>query len=821
MKGKTVDLAQLISAGIDLTHKAGLLIRRVATGGEDLGIVDKAEDEVEESARKRRKSSRQEEKKKKVEDPQTIADRRAQLLITGSLRREFGPQLCVIGEEGDLGEDQSEVVKDVQLTYLKQGDTNPLLGETEMDLDPLPENLSQLRMEEVTVWVDPLDATREFTEGQYDHVTVLLGIAYAGAPVAGIMYQPFFTPTAGRCVWGCVGLGAFQWQFKDKKEEGSSSSSVQSNGCDDGVVVKSAKQIIFNDSNPNVMSYMSVSALTSEEYKEKISQQHDELRIVTSQSRGMNSAVAMNAIESLEPLKVIKYGGCGRKVLALLDEEADMYLYPCPGTKKWDTCAPHAILLAVGGILTDQFGVEYTYEKSVEHQNNDGLIASAQEYCHQTLVDACAVVPATEDITRLVNSKPITVQWLSQIFEKQGFPKGSVGYFSAPEQSAIRGKHSQCAQLILKHSREAKKSKSVGANEIPSSVFLKRIVVADLEDRTDEKWIRDIGSYEVEASFYLHFAKNLKGQGITVPRPFFVHCERNEVNFRDSKFLMVLEDLVDCEQFPLLNVSQAQSALQFLARFHGHFWCNEHRLKHANEYLWSQGGYWSIEKRGTGELRGMVEVWKQFVENWKGEYDLFKKDDIVKLGERLYSRAEFLDNHVIVDSSSSHRTVVHGDFKTANIFFPRKSSRRGSGKPKGGSNDEHAATDIVPIDFQWCGVGLSTMDVAYFICSSLSMECLEREEDLLKFYYDHLKAQESVVKDGYSFETFITDYKYTVLDYARMVVAYHWKNFASPDAIRAQESKLGRCSHNRSVSHVLWLVKKVDTLLKELEAQGH
>ena len=45
---------------------------------------------------------------------------------------------------------------------------------------------------DLTVWVDPLDATKEYTEGHLDHVTVLIGIAFGDDAVAGVIHQPFY-----------------------------------------------------------------------------------------------------------------------------------------------------------------------------------------------------------------------------------------------------------------------------------------------------------------------------------------------------------------------------------------------------------------------------------------------------------------------------------------------------------------------------------------------------------------------------------------------------------------------------------------------------
>lgn len=48
-----------------------------------------------------------------------------------------------------------------------------------------------------------------------------------------------------------------------------------------------------------------------------------------------------------------------------MEGRAHAYVFASPGCKKWDTCAPEAVLESIGGILTDLDGNYYKYNKEV------------------------------------------------------------------------------------------------------------------------------------------------------------------------------------------------------------------------------------------------------------------------------------------------------------------------------------------------------------------------------------------------------------------------------------------------------------------------
>ena len=63
----------------------------------------------------------------------------------------------------------------------------PVLTRSAPSTNPSP----QFPAEDITVWIDPLDATKEYTEKLTEYVTVMACVAVNGVPVAGVIRKPF------------------------------------------------------------------------------------------------------------------------------------------------------------------------------------------------------------------------------------------------------------------------------------------------------------------------------------------------------------------------------------------------------------------------------------------------------------------------------------------------------------------------------------------------------------------------------------------------------------------------------------------------------
>uniref|UniRef100_A0A3Q3KD20 3'(2'),5'-bisphosphate nucleotidase 1 n=1 Tax=Monopterus albus TaxID=43700 RepID=A0A3Q3KD20_MONAL len=277
MSGNPAVVMRLLASAYTVAEKAGAIVRRVLHSGE-LGVVEKTG----------------------ANDLQTLADRLAQQSICASLSRRF-PKVTIIAEEELPAEEVGE-------DLIETGQAEEILHKT------CPAEYSTLKEEELVVWVDPLDGTKEYTEGLLDNVTVLIGIAYGGRAIAGVINQPFHNyqlgegADLGRTIWGMLGLGTFGFQLQEVRGD---------------------------------------------------------KRIVTT-TRSHSNKVVMDCVDAMEPHEVIRVGGAGNKIIQLVEGKASAYVFASLGCKKWDTCAPEAILHAVGGKLTDMHGNAYRYDANCD-----------------------------------------------------------------------------------------------------------------------------------------------------------------------------------------------------------------------------------------------------------------------------------------------------------------------------------------------------------------------------------------------------------------------------------------------------------------------
>lgn len=202
-------------------------------------------------------------------------------------------------------------------------------------------NDDRSRLEKERVWiVDPLDGTREFL-GQTGEFSVQIALAVKGYPALGVVYQP----AREQILYAVQGQGAHQVH----------------NG-------RTRRLRVSTVADPAQM------------------------RLVVSRSR--YSALIEATRQALGIRSVERLGSIGLKVSLVARGDYDLYLATTVA-KEWDLCAPHALLVEAGGVLTDLWGEPVLYNKPdvVECR---GLVAS-NGLAHGQILDALARLRNAEE----------------------------------------------------------------------------------------------------------------------------------------------------------------------------------------------------------------------------------------------------------------------------------------------------------------------------------------------------------------------------------------------------------------------------------------
>lgn len=275
---KFVDLSRLLAVAIEVAERGGNEVKQVRRDSE-LNLKSKGKT------------------REGVINPVTDGDMRSHYQMYYGLKQMF-PGLTVISEEHS----HPDAAHPDLLPILAKNKEVEQMAITELD-DPLA-------LSDVTVWIDPLDATKEYSENKLEFVTTMVCVAVKGEPVIGVIHQPFKSDT-GVTYWGWVERGH------------SKSLEIAPRSMDTGNKLP------------------------------------DPLKVLVSMSHaGETEELAKKAFG--DSTVIVPAAGAGYKTLAALWGLGDVYLHKTL-IKKWDTCAPNALLRATGGRMTTLTGDKIDY----------------------------------------------------------------------------------------------------------------------------------------------------------------------------------------------------------------------------------------------------------------------------------------------------------------------------------------------------------------------------------------------------------------------------------------------------------------------------
>lgn len=242
--------------------------------------------------------------KEGANDPVTEADFRSHCVMQRGLKRWF-PKLRIFSEEDGDRKCPDHKLFDLDPTVLHESIDIP--DEDLIDAD------------DVTVWIDPLDATQEYTERLFEYVTTMVCVAVKGQPVIGVIHNPFNKVTT----WA--------WVNKAKSENLVN------------LPKRTAKSLSFIVSRSHAGDVKEFSKATFG-----------------------------------EDVSVISAAGAGYKVLQVVHGNATAYLHST-AIKKWDICAGNAILNSLDGKMTDLDQADLDYGPTANVLNGRGVLATFQD----------------------------------------------------------------------------------------------------------------------------------------------------------------------------------------------------------------------------------------------------------------------------------------------------------------------------------------------------------------------------------------------------------------------------------------------------------
>eukprot|EP01065_Artemidia_motanka_P029754 TRINITY_DN35839_c0_g1_i1.p1 TRINITY_DN35839_c0_g1~~TRINITY_DN35839_c0_g1_i1.p1 ORF type:complete len:416 (+),score=120.76 TRINITY_DN35839_c0_g1_i1:65-1249(+) len=344
------------------------------------------------------------------------------------------------------------------------------------------------------------------------------------------------------------------------------------------------------------------------------------------------------------------------------------------------------------------------------------------------------------------------------------------------------GKHSELVRIRLEPD----------SAPLPRRLIVKRVPCAELPDRPAAKWKRDLRSYLNDVTFYRKYAADCEATGMRLPKCYKSVAE-TDPELSDPKkcsFYLLLEDLEEggFQNRNVQNREQAGSLIRFLARLHSTRWENAAEIERD---FFPTAGAQSLDKRDPKEIESIPQSWEKVLKAWPaGELP-------GTLGARIHAAAQRLDAHLRRDSK--HTGLIHGDFKSANLFT-------------------NEAGEVCVVDWQWSGGGKVVRELPYFLWGACdpALASEEGESALLEEYHDEL------TKCGcdYPKDVFLSDYRVAFVDYARHVIAYMWPNNAvakGPAATDADFRTQSRNVHNKNADVVRRFAAAADTRLTEFE----
>lgn len=234
-------------------------------------------------------------------------------------------------------------------------------------------------------------------------------------------------------------------------------------------------------------------------------------------------------------------------------------------------------------------------------------------------------------------------------------------------------------------------------------------IVKPPNNMNSEDHERKVKSYRVEVEFYRSFSSKMLENGINLPNCLFNSIET------DDKVILLMYDLRD--KFPIslhsLSINESYCALDWIAKFHAFNW--EQSNVWESYDIWPEGCYWRLDTR--------LQEYNSIGKKWK------------RIKTIAHPIANLLRDGMNLNNPRQYRTIIHGDYKIANILFEST------------TNNRLSFNNCASYDYQYTGIGYGARDLVMLIVSSIDLPSpqnqtnnywKDHERGLLEFYHQRL-----------------------------------------------------------------------------------
>ena len=293
--------------------------------------------------------------------------------------------------------------------------------------------------------------------------------------------------------------------------------------------------------------------------------------------------------------------------------------------------------------------------------------------------------------------------------------------------------------------------------------------------------LSEVGSYEKEVRFYRELAARVE-----LPTP---ECYVAEYDPASGSFILIFEDLAPAaigDQVAGATLAQAETVVDALAQFHASWW--------NSKELMEKGWLPPPAALATRLIDVLDEGMPAMHERWGARYP-----DLIALVERARKILPGILHVSMNAPPPKPYTLVHGDVRLDNIFFPSEAGGR-----------------FAVIDWQGAVLGQPASELAYWLVTNLPPDLRrQHESDLVRRY--HARLEEHGIR-GYSQRSLRMAYRNgtVLLVFAAPVLGGTSLDFSSERGTALAEAMVERvdaalrdCNARRVLWMMPWVIRGV------------